>query len=645
MRIPHAQPEQTLPETMMLPPAASGVGGEPRVSRGTMDRRLLAIAALALLSPLASGQWAVHGTLEPDTSYDRDSGFMWLERDVRTDGARPRVYFNAVGNFYSTGVNPNTDLTGSRVHPFPFQNVGAYLGVWKDCNDDGYIGMAAGSLTEYRAELLSSPDICPSLPFNDGEWVYEFLWVTSAFRPTERASPTLRSILDREALVWGDRGLPGAVALPFEACDVFYANGLTPVATMPYHGSTSSTGGALRYADCWAGHNVARTVNDVDFTGQLRFEDPERPDRSSSMLNQPLPVSVFGVHDDTGDRDGVYDRHPDAQERSAFTVWDCSAPRGTADVRDPTGPSGRRGELSVVDARERVPESQRAAYDAAVARLPATARPRPIALADGTGSYTSVPAVAASADPQGNVYTGANATERGVGVTNDAAGTTLHRAPCAEQRAPTRAVVDTTHPPVEGPPPRDAFGFARHMNDYTFGFLKHQTDALHVARNTTGQPLYPLGRDAPTSLGTDAARFTSAVVGPGWFANGPRTQRPPVMDRRSLEPGAVVYETFYARVGSATLAVADVPTDNVYGAEWCLGATTGVVGRFDCDASRWWDPTVDPYATYRPDSDADGIPEGALPGIRYHLRDVDCRDDGLTADGATSPGALTGRTC
>lgn len=544
---------------------------------------LLLALLLAATLPAVPASWSVHGDTEPNSAFDSTS-FMWRDADTSPAAGKPRIYFNVVGNFNSTGVNPNSEVTGSRVQAFPNENPGAYLGAWKDCDKDGYIGMGAGALTEYRAELLLDASVCPAgSMFNDGEWVYEFIWIhpgEERFQPTNRATKAHRVIEDPEAYVWGDVGAPGGNALDLQPCDVFQSEVTRPV-TMPFHGATTSTGVLLKYADCWIGHQVARTTQ-LDPTGLLFIEDPERPEESSSVLNQELPVSLFGYDRPDGThRDGVWDEEGG---EASVTVWDCSQPEGTGGVAPAVNPQVN--------------------------------------------------------DPAGNLYAAVVEFERGVTTPPHPGGlppVASPRAPpeghesCSDFQAPLADSAALPVSYVDGPPARDVETLARRYNEWVFQYLHHQTNPLHIARNNTGEALYPLGEDAPASGGTDAARFSSAIVGPGWFG-GPRTTRLILLERTTLAPAGPLYETYYARLGANALSAGTTPGSvGFYGSDWCGASSSGIVNQFDCDPSHWWNLDFDPNSRENPRVDGDDLPDGQVPGAAYHLRDVDCKDNTLAA--------------
>lgn len=269
-------------------------------------RRHLAIVlvATALAAPLAAA-WAGKGQVEPDTALDRSGGFAWLDADV-TPGARGnRLYFNAFtvqnGGYGAHGftINPNFATLETQKQGWPGQ-VAAMLGVWKDCNRDGYVGMGDNGLFEYRAELLmGDASVCPvsdpgPVPrdatshsyvptHNDGQWVREFLPLGPDERPAHLPDVNPFDLNDNEARVWADWNKPGDLP-PGTRCNLVFVP----------QGTYSTTGGMLAYADCLDDFAVTDVWNayapDGTPAGQLTFNDaPRDQGRSASALNRPNP--------------------------------------------------------------------------------------------------------------------------------------------------------------------------------------------------------------------------------------------------------------------------------------------------------------------------------------------------------------------
>lgn len=292
--------------------------------------------ALALTMPIAGATWYTRGSFEPDTQQDREDGRMFLEADQNPDAGHKQVYFNAVPmDRNGVSLNPNVGRLETRYIPAGSMGFSAFLGIWKDCNGDDYIGMAESALFHYRSELLAPTGICgEGGPFNRGGWVTEFVYIARNESGIHPRFP--RVFNDTDARVWGDFGLPGKEEGVHYDC-----------AQLPFPvGTFESTGGLLVYADCQIGYNVAKTINTLDSDGALglRFEDRYHPERDcDSRLNQPIPGGMYGKNpcsDETGTFEGE-------TEDRMFTVWDCRD--GGTDVRDPTAAPGQRGSLSQVE--------------------------------------------------------------------------------------------------------------------------------------------------------------------------------------------------------------------------------------------------------------------------------------------------------
>lgn len=267
--------------------------GERWFRLGMLGRKLLCILLLSMVAAPASGTWGSLGSFEPDTLHDVEDGFMWLEPDVSDDTGVRQIYFNAILAPSKPWVNPNSGALQSRIQLPGFQSPMAFLGIWKDCNADGYIGHAETALLEYRSTLLLGIPICPEIrgldiyapgyhpPHNDGEWVREFLWIGPTSNAANVFGIAQRVLGDEEARVWGDEGKPGS--RPSPVCPV-----------NPPTGTFATTGGLIAYADCHGNHGVTKRFNAVDaqLSAGLGFPDPESPQCSGSIANQRL--GVFG---------------------------------------------------------------------------------------------------------------------------------------------------------------------------------------------------------------------------------------------------------------------------------------------------------------------------------------------------------------
>lgn len=265
----------------------------------------LAVAAL-LAAPAVAATWESYGDYEPNTVLDT-SDLMWAEDPGQiTD----RVYFNAymqmitpAGQANGGFVNPNVGSARTNIDAPGPQYWEAVLGVWVDCNGDGYIGMAETAVREYSAALLLDDTLCPPVDGPRTQWVpgahnYNN-WVTELIPIGNKLTTNAdkRIYKDLESMIWGDVGKPDAQPTG-SSCNV-----------NPARGQIQSTGGVLSYVDCQGSRGLTVALNEAfRDAGQhdLVFDDPARPQDSDSPLNVP----TFGEA---------------GTEHSAVYVQDCDA--------------------------------------------------------------------------------------------------------------------------------------------------------------------------------------------------------------------------------------------------------------------------------------------------------------------------------
>ena len=294
----------------------------------------IVLAALLVLVPPVSASWGAKGFQEPDTAADARDGYMF---PGPPEGAARKVYFNGflaqgrgphvecatsdvilvnifvacdpIGGCaespvllpsapcYAETVGVGSGLGGLAHSPYPMQPY-AVLGVWRDCNKDGYIGYGDLGLWEYRSALLPVQNDCPAqtdpnpMPYdaypshNDGTWVRELLpigWNQFGLtEPTGRPRDlNVYDLNDSEARVWADWGQPDAPGR--NNCNV------NPLP----RDTTRRTGGLVEYADCFADFRVTSVLDSgLHAIGQggLGFSDaPRNQSGSSSPLNRGNP--------------------------------------------------------------------------------------------------------------------------------------------------------------------------------------------------------------------------------------------------------------------------------------------------------------------------------------------------------------------
>jgi len=209
-------------------------------------KTMLLAATAALVSAPASATWYGYGTFEPNTPYDTKE---WMFQDPPVSGQR--VYFNVItASQYSTvngkpSVNPNVGILHSQVEPAGVERHYAQLGVWLDCNGDGYIGMAETGVREYSATLLLSEEVCPPITGPVTRWTagaHNYNGWVSELIPLSRGDSNLtdaRTYRDDDIRMWGDFHRPDEK--PFHrSCALF------PQPRGTYH----NTGGLMNYFDC-----------------------------------------------------------------------------------------------------------------------------------------------------------------------------------------------------------------------------------------------------------------------------------------------------------------------------------------------------------------------------------------------------------
>ena len=583
---------------------------------------LTALVAAAMVAP-AAGAWSVQGSFEPDTTRDVTDDYMWTEPDTSEVGSK--VYFNAVQHYFVTSTNPNVGAAKTAIRMPGHQTMAAFLGEWKDCNADGYIGMVEGAIHEYRSELLLDASVCPDgSVWNNEGWVYEFRWIGPNDIFDEDLYGLRRGINDTTARVWGDYGLPGA--RPGGSC---------AVNPLP-EGTTASTGGLIAYSDCIAGRQITTNVNTVDESagGAGLYMDPQSPQTSDSLLNQRFPAHLwYDPYGETNEeKTGLieeYEAHrgdDDHEKSPAFSVWDCSAPSGGAEVTDPTGQLGN------------IEDPTGLVFD------------EPLSVTDDEGRIAAVPTPNPQpGNPTGSYQDALNDTESGVTYGTDHPG-------C--EGTPTNLQGETT---VEAAYGGVDVNRGRMLHDIYFTFtsspltpapgsLDNMTSCVidDVPPGCAETYILPDGTipdSTPYEGGVGYLR-PGSLGGPTWYGLPNYIRDPQLINRATLQPAGGEYVTFYASVDTALFAPGALPPagTGVYGAEWCNGATTGVADGFDCDKTHWWNPKYDASNTDMPTQTANTDetcydPEtkefdalagcrdlGVAAGKEYQLRDIDCYD-------------------
>ena len=564
----------------------------------------LVIGALFLALPVASATWYNAGSYEPDTKYDTSGGWMHLEADDSPDASVRQVYFNVYPTYYLTATNANVGALGTGVRQVNLVHYYANLGVWKDCNLDGYIGMAESAVDAYRAELLPENHVCPAdadnpLSHNDGTWVWEMIAIGNL--PDNNTAPM---IVDTDVAVWGDIGEPGRV--PGTSC---------PLAPLP-HGTSAGTGAFIRWADCLANFRITETVNALDPNGSLGLgfkcdgmtdeECAKNPQQSRSLLNQELPESLFG--NPRTKETGTLQKDPENEGETAFTTWDCRQ-RGVV-LRDPTGEEGERGSLSNWTVTDPTGGSLSIVFG------PDNQAGASIADEEGVYAWTATPAPDVN-DPTWSVAAGLNQTADGTSLTGE----------CDPQDGRANEY-NATHELVFFYADGDFEGTAqapgKNQADNDFTYADGSTDETYTgdiyAGDTKVLSNVTTGERTPGHYGPGNTllrnRWTSGSV---WVYYVPQT-----VNDETLEPDDADWWTFYARVGDAAinahgLALPAGTAKGTYGSLNCpvIGAGAEKAGGWECDPAKWY---LDPQGKDISE------PQMQRVGAQYNLMDVDCFD-------------------
>jgi hypothetical protein len=590
-----------------------------------MSRNFLLLGLVAVLaaSPLVNAGWGVKGVSEPQTSYDRNGGFMFLTPDNSPSQAINKVYF--AGDFGQcvgircTYVSPNLATLGTSIQTTEY-NFQAVLGVWKDCNNDGYVGLGDQGLLEYRSTILAATagtTICPVEPIaygtlgqmpvhNDGNWVRELIPIgwrnlqpgclyvvpsgPNAGQHLQDCNPF--KIDDNGARVWTDFGVPGANYAP--SC---------PIAPVAY-GTFSTTGGAIKFADCIDQWFLTDTLDSVA-TGPLAplsfADDPRDQENSHSILNQPNP---WGSQSDASD----------AQ------VWDCSKSQTQVQT---LGDAPLLGYGWVNVSQPKVPPSV------------------------GTGG-----SVAGTLNATGSGFDQCNRNSYGNGD--------------GPQGLVWQNSGDHFH---EG----GALANAPYVLEYNVAGEPTKVEATDNLQPTeVTRPAAPtgsqLGAEGPSVTdGFGLETLESDGIWNGGIAWGGQWM---VRENVNQPIGPVRYQTFYAYVSPTAQATYGLQmpkgtTTGTYGAETCGSATTGTsANNWQCNPALWYldslghdtnvrstrlgkDPNAPAGAVCDSTSDLGCVAYGARVGDPFNLRAVDCYDQSIAAarGAGVSWGTLTGKQC
>lgn len=527
-----------------------------------LPRVALPAIALLLLLPASSATWYSHGSYEPDTAMDAESGFGW--DDPPAPGVRNRIYFNAFTTQTGVWQNPNVGAAQTRMETVGSEYQEAILGVWVDCDQDGYVGKAETLVREYPAVLLLDTSVCPPTngpsgtwngQHNYNGWVTELIPIAREFTPSFRTNVAdARVYRDISARVWGDAGAPDDDLGPTCAFDA-----LPP-------GSARTTGRILDHADCYLALMI-ETTSAREYHG---------------LSDAPLGLAEENSGMSTGLRtsDGkrwAGEAHPleretlgDENGQSMVKVFDCNGWNPTWITRhEPPGSDLDHLYLEGIDVDvDSVNEGG--------------------SLAATLLYYTRVPAQ----------------------DTND--GST----PCGDTEydnyQETYGIVeDSTY---------DFYGSVKDGANWNFRW--------HAQSRGSGAafPIGPGRAGTSSDLGieplSNACREAHCIPS-RWYADLATARKLPSIARADLASGTAelahaVYRTFYAYVGSGVLSrgLATPGGLGVYGSTACGSFTSGIHGGWQCDSDQWRET----YFEY-------GF-ESARVGDTFQFRDVDCYDGG-----------------
>jgi hypothetical protein len=568
-----------------------------------LARALVLALALLLAVPASTAAWTMLGSREPDTLQDVQGGWMFLTPDVSGDQTVRKVYFNG---FYGqctdvaqcTGLNPNVGVVRSGVHSSEYREL-AVLGVWKDCNKDGYVGLGEQGLWEYRSTLLLDSSVCPPgspppndqygyaitgpgwfPPHNDGTWVHEMLsiqWNDVESQTCDQlgngCDHNVWNVNDNGARVWMDHGLEPHYDI---ACE--YPTDGFPVGTF------RTTGGLLHYTDCMDNYRLTDSFDSIAAANAAlqpyAFSDaPRDQGHSASKLNQPNP----------------WGRESDASDAQ---VWDCSKP---------TTHLVTESELTEVNVSQpKIPPSVSTGGSLA-----------------GTANATGAGFSNCNRNTYNNQYS--HWGDALAGLPYDESGSF---------ETPYRTQPDGNLAPIEQVRPAAPEG------------------------NLPGW-----GKSAPVNFGLvwlppDCYVFYCLTLGGlDGVWEGQRVYHADSVLTNGQGARPVIYETYYAYVSPTAISTYGLSlpkggATGTYGAEACGSATSGIVNGWDCNSADWYydqlGNNVDPRSYYLgPDPNAPPssipcheygvtgcLPYGARPGDPYDMLDIDCYDQSVEASAA-----------
>jgi hypothetical protein len=541
-----------------------------------------ALAIILAVSPMALADWGAKGIHEPQTTHDRNDGYMWLDPDVSRGVTGPnKVYMATI----QTTSNPSLTLADSanlatldtRHQMTPTQYY-VLLGVWRDCNNDGFIGDGDNGLFEYRTTLLDSTvgdSICPQqnvpwgpswtttafeaneyggLIHNDGTWVHEFIPIgydNHAASNARGVNTNPFKVVDVNARVWVDNGLPGA--------SVGGRCWIDPTPPGTFH-----TVGAIEdYADCFAGNLVQDNI------GHATSLSPALASDYASLRAMDNPWG-------------------DQSQSSDVIAFDCSKP--------------------IVS--ESAPEVTKITVN------------QPIV----------PPHVSTSGTIGGTVNETAYDT------------TTCNRATDPNPSDTQQQVANLPYS-HESPRVSDEQPGVRTENDHQFTF-NQGTRAYGVPgagtalgpgamtdAGTNDVFNYGVWQSDDTCV-TCEGYFTRQSVGDVTSPNAPANFAVQEVTAYAFVSSTAIsqYGLWLPKASGPGVA----PSSSTYGAEACGSALSGVINGWDCNGADWF-KNVDGSSSRLKDTNDGNAAMGALPGDPYNMRVVSCYDEGVNVQTPAGP--------
>ncbi|MDX1612236.1 MAG: hypothetical protein R3185_07690, partial [Candidatus Thermoplasmatota archaeon] len=151
------------------------------------------VVTVAMVPVATAGwrNWVYDGNEEPTVgdpaleSWDYDSSKMWQDAN---QGADDQVYFDLVIDNTLFPFVPHLNPDGWQTRQYVVTVPHFYLGYWRDCNGDSFIGDATTGAIHYPAEVAraqnpNADEVCPpGSPYQDDAQVNEFLAIGPGVR-------------------------------------------------------------------------------------------------------------------------------------------------------------------------------------------------------------------------------------------------------------------------------------------------------------------------------------------------------------------------------------------------------------------------------------------------------------------------------